>query len=216
MIIRLVSVVLASIKNNLAIFFILLFVGVIPVGCDLFCLDDCGCGNTVVRDFSIMGLGLQTTSDTGTPLDTSVVYPYQEIFKLIAIADWQVVRAESPSALTFLNTAYACSPRDPQAVQGFQSIKIEALNSFTLNSANDEIKAGDDVTNRFGMSYFSTGTFVDVDLFIQEMRNIYLYDMFTIRLKEKPFQQVSMKLKFTIEMTDGSIYTFDEEILKAI
>ncbi|MBX2944609.1 MAG: hypothetical protein KF725_02150 [Cyclobacteriaceae bacterium] len=114
-----------------------------------------------------------------------------------------------------MSRAYACSPRDPTAIQKIQSFKIKARNGFALNAANDQVNAGDDITNRFGMSYYATGTFMDIDFFIQDMRDIYAYNMYSIRLKEKPFQPVFMKLEFIIEMTDGMIYTFDEEIMKA-
>lgn len=208
-------VIATKMKRYLTTFFICLLTGIVPVSCDLFCLNNCGCGSTV-RDISITDLDLKTIGSAGTNLDTSATYSYDQIFKLIYIANWQVVKTDTPPpALHFMSTAYACSPRDQKAIQKIQSLKIKARNAFALNTANDEIKAGDDITNRFGMSYYTSGTFIDINFFIEDMRDIYAYDMYSLRLKERPFQQVSMKLEFIIEMTDGMIYTFDEEIMKA-
>lgn len=200
-------------KKIIATALILIFSGVIPVSC----ICDCGCGDSEVKNFNITALGIKTTNLSNTEIDTSGFYFFDNIFKTFYIAEREFVSMGNVLKANYLFTsnASACSPKQPLALQDFSNIKITSLSNITLDDANDLITSGQDITNRFVMTFSIGDHFQPIETFIQNNHALTFSETVRIRLSKKPYQETKIVLRIVATMTDGRLFEFDNQVLKA-
>jgi hypothetical protein len=194
---------------------VLVFTGAIPISCNWMCLSSCGCGDFDVKDFTITAFGIRTTNSLHEDIDTTITYPFDAIYKTLFIAERQYVAVQTDNfGSLFINAASACSPPPMKAAEHFQGIKIISSSDITLANENDQIAAGQDITDRFVIAHEYTIDFQSIDSFVKHNADIYEDETFRIRLSKKPFKETSLNLKISILMTNGKTFEFDKEIMK--
>lgn len=155
---------------------------------------------------------MQTVTDNYQQVDINTELPYNQVYKLLTIDKRNLVINERPSFSSSYNAVYACSPAPMKATQSFKSIRIISASEAAYLNSNDLIKIGDDITHRFLISFLFDNDFRPIDDFINQLI-IYDEDRFRFRLKEKPFQTTTLKLDFSITMSDGKVFEFKNELL---
>lgn len=154
-------------KKIAIIFLVLVFIGAMPISCNLLC-GGCGCGDFDVKDFTITSFGVRTTNSLDQDIDTTKAYPFDAIYKTLHVTGIEFVAIHTAIGSLFINTAIACSPVPPKAAEYFQEIKIISLSDITLASENEHISTGQDITDRFVMANFYSIDFKSIDNFIKD------------------------------------------------
>ena len=186
----------------------------ITIACDLFCT--CGCGSGPPQQISILSWNVGTVSDSYKQVDPLTTQPYHQTFKTLRIGDRENAYLERGSwGNVFLSAAYACSPAPIKAIQTFTSIRIVSTSEITLVDANDLIKVGDDISDRFIMSHGYEINFKPIGEFIDQLI-IYDNDLYRLRLKEKPDKETVLKFDIIITLSDGKLFELKDELLTLI
>ncbi len=200
-------------KKIATIALVLIFIGAIPISCNLLC-GGCGCGDIDVKDFTITSFGLRTTNSLNEDIDTMKAYPFDAVYKMLDVTEMEFVARHAHTNNLFINTVSACSPVESKATEHFQEIEILASSYIALADENDHIGAGENITDRFEIAYSYTIDFKSIDSFIKDMADIHYNDSYRIRLSKKPFKETHLNLKFSILMTNGKTFEFDNQIMK--
>jgi hypothetical protein len=187
----------------------------IPVSCGLWCNSSmCECDDfSSIKNFEIVALKMETSTQTRTNVDTSLVYSTNDVLKTFFIAEKRDV-----ALLTFPNSgfgkaAYACSPLEPHAVQFIDKIEILSKVDVFWNNDQDPILSGQDITNRFKIGHYSSSHYQPINSFISNLK-IYYYDRFGLRLAEIPYQETRLVFDVFITLSDGKKFDFKDEVLK--
>lgn len=197
-------------KKRLLGIVLIFIVEAMLVSCNLFC--SCGCESGPPKQIDIISWNMQTVTDNYQQVDINTELPYNQVYKLLTIDKRNLVINERPSFSSSYNAVYACSPAPMKATQSFKSIRIISASEAAYLNSNDLIKIGDDITHRFLISFLFDNDFRPIDDFINQLI-IYDEDRFRFRLKEKPFQTTTLKLDFSITMSDGKVFEFKNELL---
>lgn len=202
-------------RKLLTVLFLILLIETVPVSCSFFCRDSCGCDPSPgpQKQINIISWNIETVSESYQPLDTSFVYDFDKVFKSLQIDKRLIVSFKDSSIVGFSNVAYACSPAPLKAIQTIESIKIIAANQTAFKDANDIIQIGDNITNRFRMTYYFDANFQPIDTFVYQ-RLIYEEDKYTLKLMERPFQEVKMKFNIVITLSDGKVLELNDQRLR--
>jgi hypothetical protein len=197
-------------KKLIIFVFILIFIGAIPISCNIFC-GGCGCGDSEVKNFTIKELGLSSVNPELIQIDTSMIYDFDIYLKNIHVAAKEFTLNYFHNQSLFTSSAFACSPVEPRADQKFQHIKITTQEDITLSGPSDFLSAGQEITDRFELT-FGGGYFQEIQSFIDD--GYFIEDRFyLVRLKVRPYQPTRLKLKFEITLTDSQSYLFANETL---
>lgn len=202
-------------RKGLTVLFLILLIETVPVSCSFFCRDSCGCDPSPLpqKQIDIISWNIETVSENYQPLDTSFVYDFDKVYKSLRIDKRLIVSFEDKSVVGFSNVAYACSPMPPRAIQTIESIKIVATHQTAFKDANDIIQVGDNISNRFKMTYYFDANFQPIETFIYQ-RLIYDEDKYTLKLIERPFQEVKMKFNIVITLSDGKVLELNDQRLR--
>ena len=199
--------------KNITIFvLILVFTGGIPLSCG------CGFGSDGARDFRIVKFGVLTTSASAAEVDPSLTYGFDNVFKTLFIAERKTAAVNLfHFNSTFTSTALACSPEPARAIEKFQDIRLITLTDIHLKDGNDAIQAGQDITDRFRIHYnMHSNDFIAIADFLDSAPALYDDARVMVRLAEKPFQEVKLKLKIVVTLTDARTFEFDNEGLNVM
>lgn len=196
---------------------ILILTGVVPLSCNLFCLNSGGCcGDFNVKDFNILAFGVTTVDEHYVKTDTINFKSFDKVKKEIAIKEMEFVALDqtSPSRTLFVQTANACSPPLSMAIQNFKHINIVSRVNASIANSADLILDGQDITDRFLMGRKYSAHNLPIDTFITESGIIYEGDSFIFTFQLKPFQPTVLRFDVVITMTDGQVFEFKNEVLK--
>ncbi|XOV91369.1 MAG: hypothetical protein ACFHWX_14265 [Bacteroidota bacterium] len=191
-------------KRLLSLVIFLFLMGIIP-----FTLIHC---NNERGEISITDIEIKTANANFEDLDTSITYPYQQIFKVIEFSEWEVI-SNLFNRDFLVCPSFATSPAPPIIMQEFESITIKALNSFTLDDPNETILPGQDITDRFIIGQYVEIDFTSIEEFIETNKIFDQFDRYLLQIANPPISETNMIFKVTITMTDGEIYEFENEIL---
>jgi len=180
------------------------------VSCNLFC--PCGCDSGPAKQIDIEGWNIQTIANNYQQVDLFTDLPFDQVYKSLSIDRWKVVFNEGSAFNSGYNAAYACSPAPLKASQTFESFRVISASEIAYLDANDVIEIGEDITNRFLITFFFDNTFKPIDDFINQLV-IYQEDSYRVKLKDKPFQSTTLKFDFIITMSDGKVFEFRNEQL---
>lgn len=196
-------------QRTVIAFTLIFFIQGILLSCNLFC--PCGCGSSPEKRIDILSWRMKTLSDLYQEADTTAVHTYNQVFKTLQVADRSIAIKDKSHGSSM--AAYACSPAPLRAVQSIQSLRITALNRFTYLSDTDLVQPGDDITNRFVMSYVGGYSEMPVDQFVNQLI-IYEDEAYRIGLKNEPHRQTTLRFTVTINLSDGKVSELKDEILK--
>jgi len=197
-------------KKSLFIFLLVTLIEIISVSCTLFC--PCGsCDSGPAKKIDIVSWQMQTISDKHLGVDPTTTYPFDKVFKALSTDQVKIVYNQETTGSPF-NIANACSPAPLQAIQTFTSIQIKSMTETAYLHTNDIIKEGDDITDRFAMTFLFDMNFKPIHEFINSMI-IYDQDKYQLKLKERPFQKTNLKFDVIITLSDGKVFELKNEEL---
>jgi hypothetical protein len=198
-------------KKSLLVFLIFILVETIPVSCNFIC--PCGsCDSGPAKKIDIVSWQMQTVSDKYLGVDPDNPHLYDQVYKALNIDQRNLVFNEKSLGGSPFNSAYACSPAPLESIQTFANIQVKSVLETAYLNAADIIHAGDDITDRFVMTFLFDMNFIPVPEFINSLI-IYDQDKYQFRLKEKPFQETNLKFDVLITMSDGKVFEFKNELL---
>ena len=202
-----------KLRKLFTILLTLTFIGFIPPSCCL--LSSCGCGDISPTNFYITGIDLKSTNSSNVELDTSLYYVHTDLFKEIQISEVQTVAFNTNfSTFSLFSVALACSPAPSVALNPIEDIKFVAANSFQLESDLDVVTIGQDISDKFEISYIWDNSFTSINTFFSsDISYITEYDQYKIRLSVKPFQETNMMLNISILLSDGTLFEYKHEIM---
>lgn len=199
---------------------LLIFLGVIPLSCNLKCKDtSCGCGEPEPpRKIIIKSFGVKAAlvyPNFGTDVDTTLYYSSDSLCRLVYIDQTlytlNMEKAQQPG-FSFISSSFACSPLDPSYAQKINSITIISNTTLIVNS-NHSIAAGDTLNDFFEARnpYNSIGT--TIPDFIQN-NSFDTQSQFLLRFKEKPNAPIDLAFDIKIELTDKTVHTLANQKMK--
>lgn len=197
---------------------LLVFLGVVPLSCNLRCKSTCDCGDPEpLKKFIIKSFGVKPAlvyPNFGTNVDSTLYYSKDSLCKLVYIDEtlYTLSTEQPPPSFSFLFSSYACSPADPVSLQKIYAINIISKSTLTVNGSH-AIAAGDTLNDFFEASYpYNSGGSTIPD-FIQS--NSYSTPSeFLLRFKENPDSPIDLVFDIKIQLTDKVIHTFVDEKLK--
>jgi len=199
-------------KKLLIVLFLAFLLELISVSCTLIC--PCGCSSGPQKKLDIISWNMDTLSPTFQSLDTTVFNPHDQIVKILSINERALVLKDDQHYMgSFMNFAVACSPAPLEATQMISQIKIISRVNAALNSENDLISVGEDISDRFVMAHRFESNFQPLENFIDDLK-IYDEDQFQIRISQKPFTETKLIFDVIIVLSDGKVSELKSEILK--
>ena len=192
-----------SMKRILTLIMVPFFLGIVPVAC----IDDCGSGK--VQDFRIVQVGALTVNpESQVQLDSTKSYPVDSVAKQFFTKERVNVAANfsMPSSF-FINSAFACSPREPEAIHSIKSIQVISNKELSFSDANDKIEVGEIINDRFLLKpyYYGPNNYISISEFVQDPRQIYHSYLFYLKVGEKPYEPVTLDFDVVITMSDNTV-----------
>jgi hypothetical protein len=200
-------------KKALLLFSVLF--GLIPISCIKTPGDSpaiCGGGSNNVRDFHIKSFNIKTTDLTYASIDTTLYNDFNSTAKMLRVATRTDAFIESTNFSFFVNTANACSLRQPVSKESVSKITIISRSNFALEHAGDHILVGDTITNKFLISRYSGYNTELIENYIAKKEKF--YDSVLFRLGRKPYHETYFKFDITIQLSDNSIHVFNGQSLR--
>jgi hypothetical protein len=187
-------------KKSLATFILLGILAFLPMSCNLFCRDSCGCGPTAPRQFLVIkSFEILTLNENRQEVLPTLILPYNQVFKAFSVKDFEFISLrdlEYNVPFTF-GTAYACSPIPPGTKESLFSIQVINQSKTTLGDGTS-FEIGENITPYFGMNNLYAQGLIPVSDFIGGDRPIYLEDNFKLGFTKNPEKEI--KLEFTIRL----------------
>lgn len=186
-----------------------------PMSCNLFCYDSCGCGPTPEPYlFVVQSFITQTVDETGTETPETEMKPFDQVFKSLRIEEYELhtqSMIESPRFSSF-GTALACSPLPPESKYTLYLVQIINQTEFTLIDGST-FSVGDNISTLFGMSHLYAPGLSTIKNFMAPGLKPSLEDYFKIGFLENPEKE--LKLKFTIRFVfdNAQEYLLTDQVL---
>lgn len=182
----------------------------VPMSCDIFCLGDCNCNASAIKDFKIESFEVYTMTLDHHPIDPANPNPYSQVMKRFQIKEILSAQLKDKRYNAF-GSAYACSPRTPNSVDTLIGIRITNKSEQALSSG-ENLLVGQDLT-----PFFDVGLWVSQRVAIPEFlsRPIYLNleDQLILIWNKAP--EKTMQLQFDVKLIfeDNLEFDFPDEIL---
>ncbi|WP_140160508.1 hypothetical protein [Algoriphagus antarcticus] len=185
-------------KRTIATLSLLTFFAFLPIGCDIFCRNSCGCdGSPPIKRFEVLSFDVQTIDDNGQEQDSDVSYPFNQIFKGIFVGDTNYLSQTVGSKISIPGVAFACDPIPPYAVQQLTSIKIVNIEEVQMSDGSI-LSIGQDISEYFGIKRNSSYSLSPITTFLDGRFRIYQYENLKIGWLNEP--KTELKLKFNIQL----------------
>lgn len=185
-----------------------------PMGCNLFCYDSCGCGPTpkpnqlVVRSFET-----QTVDIAGKEISKEESKPFDQVFLALRIGEYEFQTQSMESQDTWsLGTALACDPPIPVTEDTLYLIQIINQQEFTLIDGTT-FSEGDNISGLFGMSHFFAPGLRTLSNFMAPGKRLRLEDYFKIGLMERPKKELNLEFTIRLVFDDAQEFLLTDQIL---
>jgi len=171
-----------------------------PMGCNLFCHNSCGCG-PIPEPYllAVQSFATETVDETGTETPETEMKPFDQVFKSLRIEEYELhtqSMIESPGFSSF-GTALACDPLPPETEDILYLIQIINQTEFTLIDGTT-FSEGDNISALFGMSHLYAPGLSTIKNFMAPGLKLTVEDYFKIGFLENPEKELN--LKFTIQL----------------
>jgi hypothetical protein len=203
-------------KKMVAIWALMLIIGAIPMSCDLFCRDSCGCKPLPPpKKFSIKDLNIQDFVLGNSAFNKETFYPKDQYFKSINVMDFEFIsqNQESKMSYFFITGVYACSPIPPSSIQTFTEIKIINKKEITLSDNNLVLK-DQEITDKFLISNYPRPSGENITYFLENEQWIFMGEPFYLRWEGSISNETELTFDVFIKLDDGQEYFFEEEVMK--
>jgi len=197
-------------KNIFIPFLFLIFMGVLPVSCDIFCnRDSCGCGPIPgARDFRIKSLRLETVALDNQEYQETKAYEYNKVGISIDIGEYEYVSLHNNGNNNwFVSSAMACDPVPPRAIEKISEISITAESSFAY-AAGQIFNAGEDISELFTINSLAFSSFTAME------RPLYMGESIFIKLVNSPYNSTSMQFSIKVVLDNNNEQVFSDVKLK--
>ncbi|WP_297335515.1 hypothetical protein [Algoriphagus sp.] len=187
--------------------------GFLPMGCEVFCNDSCGCGPQFeVKDFRITAFETLTLAEDGQRIDPSTILPYTQTTKSFRIAQFETIAQKPPSGVSFPGMAMACSPIPPQSVERMTTISLINKKEQILSDGT-VLKIGDQLNPFVEMSYFFSSQTYPISDFLEGGLTLYTDDLFKLVWQKAPGKEMVVEFDLHIELEGGRGFVLPNEIL---
>ena len=216
------SIKIRIMKNLLRAAFLLLFLGIHPVGCEK-CNDTC-CGSDFSNIPEFVSIQEMKFENVTAQMDSSFLASHQSYedyeFSVTVTRTKDIAETNVPS-LHFGYSLWACSPPIPKVQNPIASVDFIAENPLAhYNEFIDSIAAEDTINAIFRLDerYFSSTPFeyYPVDSFATIYRNFDEGISHYIYIGEENRDSVDLSFRVDIELTDGTEFTFPNQTLKLL
>ncbi len=199
----------------IVIWAVMLSMGIIPVSCDLFCPDSCGCGpSSQFKEFSIKDFAIGDLLIGTSDFNPNFFYEKDQLFKVIEISGFEYLSQiqESKLHFFFINGAYACSPIPPSSIQKIDDLKI--INKKEIYLSNNMILKEEEITDRFLISNYPTIAGQTIPSFLENDHRIFMGEPFYLRWNESIANETELNFDILIKLSDGQEFKFEDEVMK--
>ncbi|SMG48825.1 hypothetical protein SAMN05661096_03529 [Marivirga sericea] len=127
---------------------------------------------------------------------------------------------EDRMRISFLSTAYACSPPDPQPSQAIKSIKITSDKS--IYAVNRKYEAGESLNELFHIAKYSfNNEKISIADYLELQQNYldhfaYFGDYMIFQLKDKPDSIISQLILMDYEFSDGERISIESDLFEVV
>lgn len=203
-------------KKLIGIWVGFLAIGVIPMSCDLFCQNPCGCGPmSPSREFSIKDLAIGDLVIGTSAFNPELFYAIDQYYKVIEITGFEYSTEFQETKISFplINSVYACSPAPQTSIQKLTDLKIINKKETTLSN-NNLILEDQEITDRFLISNYPTTTGQTITMFFENEQVMYMGEPFYLRLNETISNETELNFDIQIKLSDGQEFNFEDEVMK--
>ncbi|MCS5489337.1 hypothetical protein [Algoriphagus limi] len=189
------------------------FLGLIPMACNDFCGNPCGCGPIFdVSDFRVQSFETISLTTEGQQVSPTISLPYNFITKSFRIKEIVTLSERKNSNSSTWGMALACSPPSPQSQE--KMIGIQIINSREVELGDGEIlKVGQDLTSYFEMNNFFSEQTKPIPEFFNTPVPLFMEDLFKLVWIKDPQKEVQLEFSIRILMENGLDFNLSNEIL---
>lgn len=204
-------------KKFAAGFLVIVFMGIFPISCVEQCDGPCGCNPVFeAEDFSITTFSIETLfrADKNFTVDPNRFYFHQTLYKAFWVSGLKPVTENKPQmkGSFFLNTAYACSPRESFSIETLKSIRIINKKTVGVNS-NETLQEGDVINEKFVLTQNFQQEY-GLTNFINNRHRFLKNERLYLKFIGVPTGNIELTFDLEIELDNGVTYRFDNETMK--
>jgi hypothetical protein len=203
-------------KKMITIWALMLAIGIIPMSCDLFCQNSCGCGPmSPSREFSIKDLAIGDLVIGTSAFSSELFYAIDQYYKVIEITGFEYLTdfQEIKISFSLINSVYACSPAPQTSIQKLTDLKIINKKETTLSN-NNLVLEDQEITDRFLISNYPTTTGQTITLFLENDQVMYMGEPFYLRLNETISNETELNFDILVKLNDGQEFKFEDQVMK--
>jgi hypothetical protein len=196
-------------------FFIVIFLGIIPISCIDQCDGPCGCNPVFeVEDYSITTFSTETLfrADRNFQVDPNRFYFHQTLYKAFWVSGLKPVTELEPDkkGILFTNSALACSPRESYSIERLKSLRLINKRKVKINESFT-LEEGDVINEKFVMTQNFQQEF-ELAKFIDNKHRFLKNERLYLKFIAVPNQNIELFFDLEIELDNGSVYIFNESM----
>lgn len=203
-------------KKMITIWALMLAIGIIPMSCDLFCRDSCGCGPSLpLREFSLEDLAIGDLLIGNSAFNPELFYPKDQYFKVIEILEFEYLTENQyfEGGYYFFNKVYACSPLPNFSIQGITELRIVNKKETVLSESN-LILEEQDISEKFLITNYPSIDGQAIVSFLEEEQKFYLGESFFLKWNDFISGETELIFDIFIRLSDGQEFLFTDEVMK--
>ncbi|MGM0945422.1 MAG: hypothetical protein ACQEW9_09585 [Bacteroidota bacterium] len=204
------SLLIKQLFSTIALFLIL---AILPMGCEVFCNDPCGCRPKFeVKDFRITAFETLSLAQDGQRIHPSLVLPYDQTTKSFRVAQLETVAQSKESLGGLPGMAYACSPIAPQSIH--RLIGLQLINKKEVILGDGTILEVGKLLNEFvKMNYFYASETFPLAEFLDGGLPVFSDDLFKLVWQNAPGKELVLEFDLQIQLENGQGFVLPDEIL---
>ncbi|RZS96918.1 hypothetical protein [Cecembia calidifontis] len=187
--------------------FLAVLLGLVPLSCDLFCHDSCGCGKlTPTRNFVIDTMKAEITANNQAA-EPGQKYSVNDL--VIRIWVYEVTHASAINQLSgfsFISSAFACDPIPPGSEHYLKHIKL--ITNQSLSWKGMKFQTGEEVTELFRVAGFQSDP--SFEFLYQYRFNFLGYESLLIRVKDFPLEETDFDVTLSLTLSDDRDFVFED------
>lgn len=186
--------------------FLVILMGLIPLSCDLFCYDSCGCGKLPpTKNFVIDAMRVDIVANSQLA-DPAQEYLVEELVLRVWPDEVTYASANTHTkAFSLVSSAFACDPIPPGSAHPLKAIKISTNQGFEWKGRTIESK--EEITDLFRVAGFASDP--SFDYLLQYRFNFLGQEPLQIRLIDQPDIATAMDINLELTLSDDRMFLFE-------